>query len=54
MQPEPKAGPKGRICLIAADIRVRPEELMRRKLMQKLMARRERRLALAATVRRAI
>ncbi len=54
MQLEPKAGPKERICLIAAGGRVRPEEMMRRKLMQKLIARRERRLALAAAVRRAV
>jgi hypothetical protein len=54
MQPESKSGPKERICLMAAGSRVRPEELMRRKLMQKLIARRERRLALAAAVRRAV
>jgi hypothetical protein len=54
MQPEPKMGPKDRICLIPVHGRIRPEEVMRRKLIQKMEARRERRLAIAPTVRRAI
>lgn len=56
MQPEPKSGAIERMpCLIPAHGRMRPEELLRRKLMQKMMARRERRLAVtSATVRRAV
>jgi hypothetical protein len=54
MQPEPKMGPNDRMPLIPAHGRVRPEEIMRRKLMQKMAARRERRIALATAVRRAV
>ena len=56
MQPEGKNGPIERVpCLIPVHGRVKPEELMRRKLMQKMMARRERRLAAGPlTARRAV
>lgn len=56
MLPEGKNGPTERVpCLIPAHGRVKPEEVMRRKLMQKMAARRERRLASAGTaVRRAV
>lgn len=53
MQEEPKNGLGVRMpCMLPAHGRVRPEELLRRKLMQKMTARRERRVALAATVAR--
>ncbi len=46
MQREIKLGPSGRVpCTYPADGRVRPEEILRRKMMQKMIARRERRLA---------
>jgi len=55
MQQEPKNGLSERVGFVAAlHGRVRPEELLRRKLMQKMMARRERRASLAAPPRRAV
>lgn len=56
MEPEVKNGPIERVpCLIPVHGRVKPEELMRRKLMQKMVARRERRLAVVpTTARRAV
>jgi hypothetical protein len=53
MQQEPKNGLGVRMpCALPVHGRIRPEEVLRRKLMQKMMARRERRAALAATVAR--
>jgi hypothetical protein len=56
MQQEPKNGLDVRIPFaFPVQGRVRPEEILRRKLMQKMMARRERRvLAATTTVRRAV
>ena len=56
MQQEPKTGLGVRIpCATPLAGRVRPEDLVRRKLMQKMTARRERRMAQSAgIVRRAI
>jgi hypothetical protein len=56
MQEEPKTGLGVRMaCSTPSAIRVRPEELLRRKLMQKMTARRERRIAQSAgIVRRAV
>lgn len=56
MQQEPKNGPGERVsCAFPVHGRIRPEEIMRRKMMQKMAARRERRAALdAAQTRRAI
>ncbi len=57
MQQEPKTGPGVRVsCTLSAHARIRPEEVMRRKLMQKMIARRERRAAQAASglARRAV
>jgi hypothetical protein len=49
MQDEPKTGQDVRVqCALPAQGRVRPEELLRRKLMQKMIARRERRAAQSA------
>ncbi len=46
MQQEPKIGLGERMpCAFPVQGRLRPEELMRRKMMQKMTARRERRLA---------
>jgi hypothetical protein len=55
MQQEPKPGPGTQMtCSLAAPGRIRPEDVLRRKLMQKMNARRERRAAVTApTVRRA-
>lgn len=57
MQQEPKNGPGVRVsCSLPVHGRVRPEEVMRRKLMQKMIARRERRAdqPVAGLVRRAV
>ena len=56
MEQDPKMGQSDRMpCSLSVPTRVRPEELMRRKLMQKMMARRERRAAQSAgMVRRAV
>lgn len=56
MRQEPKNGLGVRIlCATPEQVRVRPEEILRRKLMQKMMARRERRALAAATpIRRAV
>jgi hypothetical protein len=55
MRQEPKMGPGVRIvCAVPSQGRVRPEEILRRKLMQKMMARRERRAAELPPVRRAV
>jgi len=55
MRQEPKNGLDVRmICAAPGQVRIRPEEILRRKLMQKMVARRERRaLAASASVRRA-
>jgi hypothetical protein len=54
MKQEPKMG-LAQPCSVPVAGRIRPEELMRRKLMQKMMARRERRAAqTAGLVRRAV
>jgi hypothetical protein len=50
MQQEPKIGLGERASFaFPAHGRLRPEEILRRKIMQKMIARRERRLALADT-----
>ncbi|MGH7090672.1 MAG: hypothetical protein ACREFQ_17390 [Stellaceae bacterium] len=56
MLPEDKNGPTERmLCLLPTHGRIKPEEVMRRKLMQKMVARRERRLAASGiSVRRAV
>jgi hypothetical protein len=55
MRQEPKNGLGVRmLCAVPVQGRVRPEEILRRKLMQKMMARRERRVAAPSPVRRAI
>ena len=55
MRQEPKNGLGVRmLCAVPVQGRVRPEEILRRKLMQKMMARRERRAAAPSPVRRAI
>jgi len=49
MQQEPKIGPSERTTFaFPAHGRLRPEEILRRKMMLKMMARRERRLASAS------
>lgn len=54
MQQEPNNGLSERVdCMIPVHGRLRPEELLRRKLMQKMMARRVRRDAMAQAPRRA-
>ncbi|HUK59565.1 MAG TPA: hypothetical protein VLV50_10085 [Stellaceae bacterium] len=54
MRQEPKSGPDVRtFCAMPVQGRLRPEEILRRKLMQKMMARRERRAAAQEPVRRA-
>jgi len=56
MQREPKLGPSGHVpCTFPPDGRIRPEEILRRKMMQKMIARRERRFAPAGStlIRRA-
>jgi len=54
MHQDPKSGPGISIsCAFPAQGRVRPEEVVRRKLMQKMMARRDRRAAGTAPARRA-
>jgi len=56
MREEPNNGLDVRmLCAMPVQGRVRPEEILRRKLMQKMMARRERRAAATAkSVRRAV
>jgi hypothetical protein len=57
MQQEPKMGLDVRMpCTLPVAGRVRPEDVMRRKLMQKMVARRERRAAqpVSGLVRRAV
>jgi hypothetical protein len=56
MRQEPKNGLDVRMpYVLPLQGRVRPEEILRRKLMQKMMARRERHvLAATTTVRRAV
>jgi hypothetical protein len=54
MHQDPKSGPGMSIsCTVAEQGRVRPEDVMRRKLIQKMIARRERRAAGTASTRRA-
>jgi hypothetical protein len=54
MYQDPKNGPGiSMTCTFPEQGRIRPEELMRRKLMQKMIARRERRAAGTAQTRRA-
>jgi hypothetical protein len=54
MRQEPKNGLDVRnVCAFPVQGRVRPEEILRRKLMQKMIARRERRMVTSASVRRA-
>ncbi len=55
MRQEPKMGPGERmLCAVPAQGRIRPEEILRRKLMLKMMARRERRAAALPPIRRAV
>jgi hypothetical protein len=56
MQQEPKQGLEMRAHVaLPVQGRIRPEEVLRRKLMQKMMARRERRVAgIVAPTRRAV
>jgi hypothetical protein len=55
MQREPRLGPTGEVsCAFPPTGRVRPEELLRRKMMQKMIARRARRLAHGGTLVRRI
>lgn len=54
MHQDPKSGPGMSIgCTFPEQGRIRPEEVARRKLMQKMIARRERRAAGSASTRRA-
>ena len=56
MQQDPKMGQDQHMpCSLSVPSKVRPEEFLRRKLMQKMVARRERRAAQSAgMVRRAV